>query len=151
MLKRVYEAVRSNFPADRPIWVRISATDWVEGGWDADESVALGKMMKEWGVDLVDTSTGGNSPLQKIANLGPSYQVGFSDRIRREAAIPTGAVGLISGADQADGIVRSGQADVVLLARELLRNPYFPLAAAHRLGHEIEWPEQYVRGKFRVR
>lgn len=148
MLKRVYEAVRANFPVDRPIWVRISATDWVEGAWDADEAVELARMMKEWGVDLVDTSTGGNSPLQKITNLGPGYQVEFADRIRREVSIPTGAVGLITRAEQADGIIRSGQADVVLLARELLRHPYFPLEAAHELGRDVSWPEQYVRGKF---
>lgn len=148
LLKQVYEAVRANFPADRPIWVRISATDWVEGGWDIDQSVALSKMMKEWGVDLVDCSSGGNSPKQAIPNLGPGYQVPFAERIRREAGIATGAVGLITQAEQADEIVRSGKADVVLLAREFLRNPYFTLEAAHRLGHEIEWPVQYVRGKF---
>lgn len=148
LLKRVYEAVRESFPADRPVWVRISATDWVEGGWDIDQSVELSKMMKEWGVDLVDVSSGGNSPQQKITNLGPSYQVPFAERIRREAGIATGAVGLITEAEQADEIIRSGRADVVLLAREFLRNPYFTLEAAHILGHEVEWPVQYVRGKF---
>jgi len=149
LLKRVYEAVREAFPTERPIWVRISATDWVEGAWDIEQSVALAQTMREWGVDLVDVSTGGNSPLQKITNLGPGYQVACAERIRREAGIATGAVGIITAAEQADGIIRSGQADVVLLARELLRNPYFPLAAAHQLGHEVEWPAQYVRGKFR--
>ena len=149
LLKRVYEEVRAAFPADRPVWVRISATDWVEGAWDVDEAVELARWMKAWGVDLVDVSSGGNSPLQQITNLGPGYQVAFAERIRREAGVPTGAVGLITSPDQADSIVRSGQADVVLLGRELLRNPYFPLAAAHRLGHEVEWPAPYVRGKFR--
>lgn len=150
LLKRVFEAVRANFPASKPIWVRISATDWVEGqpSWEIEQSVALSKLMKEWGVALVDVSTGGNSPLQKITNLGPNYQVPFAERIRREAGIPTGAVGLITEAGQADEIIQSGKADIVLLARELLRNPYFPLAAAHKLGVEVKWPEQYVRGKF---
>lgn len=148
LLKRVVEAVRAELPAGSPLWVRISATDWVDGGWDADQSVQLSKWMKEWGVDLVDVSSGGNSPLQKITNLGPGYQVGFADRIRREAGIPTGAVGLITEAGQADGVIQNGQADIVLLARELLRNPYFPLAAAHQLGHEVQWPIQYERGKF---
>ncbi|HYF80429.1 MAG TPA: NADH:flavin oxidoreductase/NADH oxidase [Symbiobacteriaceae bacterium] len=150
LLNRVFEAVRANFPADRPIWVRISATDWVEGqpSWEIEQSVELAKLMKKWGVALVDVSTGGNSPLQKITNLGPNYQVPFAERIRRDAGIPTGAVGLITEPDQADEIIRSGKADIVLLARELLRNPYFPLAAAHKLGVEVKWPEQYVRGKF---
>jgi 2,4-dienoyl-CoA reductase-like NADH-dependent reductase (Old Yellow Enzyme family) len=106
-------------------------------------------MMKEWGVDLVDCSSGGNSPEQKISPLGPNYQVPFAERIRKEAGIPTGAVGLITEAEQADEIIRSGKADVVLLARELLRNPYFALEAAHKLGHEVKWPLQYERGQFR--
>jgi 2,4-dienoyl-CoA reductase-like NADH-dependent reductase (Old Yellow Enzyme family) len=147
LLKRVYDAVRANFPAERPIWVRLSATEWVAGGFDAEQAVAVSRMMKEWGVDLIDTSTGGNSPLQKI-EIGPSYQVAFAERIRREVGIPTGAVGLITEPEQADEIVRSGKADVVLLARELLRHPYFPLEAAHKLGANVKWPEQYERGKF---
>ncbi|MEW8978396.1 MAG: NADH:flavin oxidoreductase/NADH oxidase [Symbiobacterium sp.] len=149
LLRRVYEAVRAAFPADRPVWVRISATEWVEGGWDADQSVELARQMKDWGVDLVDVSTGGNSPRQHIPSIGPGYQVAFAERIRREAGIATGAVGLITAPQQADAVLRSGQADVVLLGRELLRNPYFPLAAAHALGHEVVWPEPYVRGKLR--
>ncbi|HYG57663.1 MAG TPA: NADH:flavin oxidoreductase/NADH oxidase [Symbiobacteriaceae bacterium] len=150
LLKRVFGAVRANFPADRPVWVRISATDWMKDvpSWDIDESVALAKMMKEWGVALIDVSSGANSPLQKIDNLGPNYQVPFAERIRKEAGIPTGAVGLITEPEQADEIIRSGKADVVLLARELLRNPYFGLAAANRLGVTVKWPEQYERGKF---
>jgi 2,4-dienoyl-CoA reductase-like NADH-dependent reductase (Old Yellow Enzyme family) len=148
LLKRVVEAVKANFPGNRPVWVRISATDWVEGGWDIDQSVELSRWLKEWGIDLVDCSSGGNSPLQKITNLGPNYQVSFAERIRREAGIATGAVGLITEPAQADEIVRSGKADVVLLARELLRNPYFALEAAHVLGHEVTWPKQYERGKF---
>jgi len=147
-LKRVYEAVRANFPADRPIWVRLSATEWVPGGFDADQAVELARMMKEWGVDFVDVSTGGNSPLQKIENLGPNYQVPFAERIKREVGIPTGAVGLITEPEQADEIIRSGRADIVLLGRVLLRDPYFPLRAAHVLKKDVEWPEQYLRGKF---
>jgi 2,4-dienoyl-CoA reductase-like NADH-dependent reductase (Old Yellow Enzyme family) len=145
LLRRVVEAVKAEFPEERPIWVRISATDWVEGAWDIDESVELCRMMKQWGVDLVDVSSGANSPLQQIA-IGPGYQVGFAERIRREAGIATGAVGLITEPAQADEIIRSGKADIVLLARELLRNPYFALRAAHELGHEITWPVQYQRG-----
>jgi len=147
LLKRAYEAVRASFGEDRPVWVRISATDWVPGGWDADQSVALAKMMKDWGVDLVDVSTGALSPLQQVP-VAPNYQVPFAERIRREAGIATGAVGLITEATQADEIIQSGKADVVLLARELLRNPYFALEAAHLLGREVTWPEQYARGKF---
>ncbi|HYF93700.1 MAG TPA: NADH:flavin oxidoreductase/NADH oxidase [Symbiobacteriaceae bacterium] len=148
-LKRLVEAVKANFPAHKPIWVRISATDWVDSelSWDCDQSVQLAKWMKEWGVDLVDVSSGGNSPSQKIT-LCPGYQVPFAERVRREAEIPTGAVGLITEPQQADEIVRSGQAEIILLARELLRNPYFPLAAAHKLNVDVSWPEQYVRGKF---
>lgn len=146
LLHRVFLAVRERFPADRPVWVRISASDWVEGGWSIDESVELARRMKEWGVDLVDCSSGGNSPLQKIP-VGPGYQVPFAERIRREAAIPTGAVGLITEPNQAEAIIADGQADVVILARELLRDPHFPLRAAHALGAEIAWPRQYERAR----
>lgn len=148
LLKRVYEAVRANFPADRPIWVRLSATEWVEGGWDIADSVALTRMMKEWGVDLVDCSTGANWPTQKIAGLGPNYQVPFAEQIRRETGMPTGAVGLITEPAQAEAILAEGKADVILLGRELLRNPYFALGAAHQLGEQVAWPVQYERGAF---
>lgn len=151
ILKRIVAEVRSVVPESMPLWVRISATDWVEGAWAIEESVELSRMMKEWGVDLVDVSTGGNSPLQQITNLGPGYQVPFAAQIRAQAGIPTGAVGLITDAHQADTIVRTGQADLVLLARELLRNPYWTLEAAHILGREIKWPVQYERGKFPTR
>lgn len=147
LLKRVFAVVRDRFPEDRPVWVRISATDWVGGGWDIDEAVELARDMKSWGVDLVDCSSGGNSPLQQIA-LGPGYQVPFSDRIRREVGIATGAVGLITDPHQAEAILAESKADVVILARELLRNPYFPVAAAHALGVEIPWPKQYERGRY---
>ncbi len=149
LLKRVFEAVRDNFPADRPIWVRISATDWVEGGWDHEQSVELARQMKVWGVDLVDCSSGGNSRQQKIPYLGPLYQVPGAEKVRQEAGIPTGAVGLITTARQAEGILADGKADVVILGRQLLRDPYFPLRAAHELGVEVDyWPTQYGRGKY---
>lgn len=147
LLHRIYDAVRANFPADRPIWVRISASDWVPGGLDIEESVELSRMMQSWGVDLVDTSSGGNSPLQQIP-LRAGYQVPFAERIRSAVGIATGAVGLITEPDHANEIIQTGQADVVLLARELLRNPYFPLQAAHQLGYAVDWPTAYGRGKY---
>jgi 2,4-dienoyl-CoA reductase-like NADH-dependent reductase (Old Yellow Enzyme family) len=147
LLLEVVETVQEVWPAGYPLFVRISATDWTPGGWDADDSVALAKILKDKGVDLIDTSTGGNVPHAKIP-LKPGYQVEFAERIKDEAGILTGAVGLITEAKQADDIIRSGQADVVLLARELLRDPYFPLRAAHQLGQEVKWPEQYERAKW---
>lgn len=147
LLQRVVEAVQSEFPERRPIWVRVSATDWMEGGLEIEQSVALARMMKEWGVDLIDVSTGALSPLAKIP-VAPGYQVPFSDRIRNDAGIATGTVGLVTDAQQADELVRTGKADVVIMGRELLRNPYFPLEAAHQLGQEIAWPEPYLRGKW---
>jgi 2,4-dienoyl-CoA reductase-like NADH-dependent reductase (Old Yellow Enzyme family) len=146
LLGRVVAAVKSEFPEERPLWVRVSAVDWIEGGLDIEQSVEVARMMKRWGVDLIDVSTGALSPLQQIP-VGPGYQVRFAEQIRREAGIPTGAVGLITDPQQAAEIIANGQADVVLLARELLRNPYFPLKAAHDLKQEIIWPTQYLRGK----
>ncbi|RZK87152.1 MAG: oxidoreductase, partial [Hymenobacter sp.] len=126
--------------------VRISATDWTEGGWSADESVQLSTWLRDRGVDLIDCSTGGNVGDAKIP-VGPGYQVEFAERIKREAGVPTGAVGLITTPAEAEKIVASGQADLVLLAREELRDPYFPLHAAHELGAEVTWPVQYERAK----
>lgn len=140
----VIRAVRSAWPQHLPLFVRISATDWVEGGWNLDESVAFAKLMGHAGVDLIDVSTGGNHPAQQIP-VGPGYQVPHSETIRREADIPTGAVGMITKPVQADQIIRNGQADLVLLAREMLRDPYWPLRAAHELKQEISWPVQYAR------
>jgi len=140
----VTEAVRAAWPADLPLLLRISATDWAEGGWDIDEAVKLARSVRELGVDLIDCSSGGAVAHQKIA-LGPGYQVPFAARIRQEAAIATGAVGLITTARQADEIVRSEKADLVLLARELLRDPYFPLHAARELGVEMKLAVQYAR------
>jgi 2,4-dienoyl-CoA reductase-like NADH-dependent reductase (Old Yellow Enzyme family) len=146
LLLEVVEAVKESWPVENPLFVRISSTDWTEGGWTADDSVNLAKKLKEAGVDLVDCSSGGNI-FAKIP-LKPGYQVGFAERIRKESGIMTGAVGLITEAVQADKIIKSGQADMVLLARELLRDPYFPLRAAHQLGQETQWPVQYERAKW---
>lgn len=139
----VVEAVRAVWPERWPVLLRISATDWVDGGWSPDESVALAGAVKTLGVDLVDCSSGGLVPASIPA--APGYQVPFAARIRREAGIATGAVGLISEPEQADNIVRSGQADAVFLARELLRNPHWALAAAKKLGHPPPVPRQYLR------
>jgi 2,4-dienoyl-CoA reductase-like NADH-dependent reductase (Old Yellow Enzyme family) len=143
-LLEVVAAVRTEWPLDRPLFVRISATDWADGGWDADQSVALAKILKERTVDLIDCSSGGLVPYAKIP-LGPGYQVPFAERVRKEAGIPTGAVGMITEPAQADTIISTGQADIVLLAREMLRDPYWPLHAAATLGHQGSWPPQYLR------
>jgi len=140
----VVDAVREVWPERSPVWLRISATDWVAGGWDVPESVELARRVRERGVDLVDCSSGGLAMNQKIA-IGPGYQVPFAERIRREAGIATGAVGLITDAKQADEIVREGKADCVLLARAMLRDPYFPLHAAQELGVKLPWPVPYLR------
>lgn len=148
LTREVVAAVRSVWPENAPLFVRISATDWADGGWNVDDSVRLAALLRDDGVDLIDTSSGGMVPHAKIA-LGPGYQVPFAKRIRREAGVPTGAVGLITEAHQAEEIIVNGDADVVLLARELLRNPRWPLAAAHVLGAQIAWPPQYERARLR--
>jgi 2,4-dienoyl-CoA reductase-like NADH-dependent reductase (Old Yellow Enzyme family) len=145
LVREVVAAVREAWPEALPLWLRVSATDWAEGGWDVEQSVALAKLVKPLGVDLVDASSGGLVPHVKIP-LAPGYQVPFAARIRREADIATGAVGLISTPEQAEAIVAGGEADVVLLARESLRDPYFPRRAARVLGASIEAPVQYQRG-----
>jgi 2,4-dienoyl-CoA reductase-like NADH-dependent reductase (Old Yellow Enzyme family) len=144
MLVEVVDVVRAIGPAELPLLVRISATDWAEGGWEIEQSVALAKVLKKHKVDLVDVSSGGMTP-QAVMPIGPGYQTPFAERIRREAEIPTGTVGMITGAAQAEHILRTGQADLVLLARELLRDPYWPLKAAKELGDTISWPVQYLR------
>lgn len=144
LLREVVTAVRAEWPQNLPVFVRLSATDWVEGGWDIDETLEVCRMLKGLGVDLVDVSSGGLVPWAKIP-AGPGFQTAFAERIRKEAGIATAAVGLITSPAQADHIVRTGQADVVLLARELLRTPYWPLQAAQALGHTIPWPKQYLR------
>jgi 2,4-dienoyl-CoA reductase-like NADH-dependent reductase (Old Yellow Enzyme family) len=143
-LLEVVDGVRAEWPERLPLFVRISATDWVEGGWDIEQSVSLAGLLKQRGVDLIDVSSGGLVPKAHVP-VGPGYQVPLAERIRREVAIPTAAVGLITEAAQADEIVRAGQADLVLLARELLRDPYWALHAAAKLGARISWPVQYLR------
>jgi 2,4-dienoyl-CoA reductase-like NADH-dependent reductase (Old Yellow Enzyme family) len=143
---RIASSVREVWPKGLPLFVRISATDWADGGWDLTQSIALSKKLKEIGVDLIDCSSGGQVPTAKIP-LGPGYQVPFAEAIRRNVGIATGAVGMITEAHQAEEIIAQGKADAVLLARELLRDPYWPLHAAKALGAEIAWPKQYVRAK----
>jgi 2,4-dienoyl-CoA reductase-like NADH-dependent reductase (Old Yellow Enzyme family) len=140
----IIRAVRAAFPANLPVWVRVSATDWVEGGLTTDEIVEFARLVKAEAIDLLDVSSGGNDPRQQIP-LGAGYQVAFADRVRRETGLATGAVGLITEPAQADQIIRTGQADVVLLARELLREPYWPLRAAADLHQPGPWPVQYER------
>lgn len=137
-------AVRSVWPEELPLFLRISATDWAEGGWDLDQSISLASRLMELGVDLIDCSSGGLVPWAKI-EIGPGYQVPFAEAIRRATGVLTGAVGLITEAVQADSIIREGRADLVLLAREMLRNPYWPLHAARVLGQEAAVPLQYQR------
>lgn len=146
LLLEVVDEIQQVWPDELPLFVRISATDWTEGGWTIDDSVELTKLLKFKGVDLIDCSTGGNVAGAKIP-VGPGYQVQFAQRIRQEAGIATGAVGLITQPQQAETIIESGQADLVFLARELLRDPYFPLRAARELGYDIKWPVQYERAK----
>jgi 2,4-dienoyl-CoA reductase-like NADH-dependent reductase (Old Yellow Enzyme family) len=148
-LVEVVDAVRERLPQSKPLFVRISATDWVEsGGWDLAQSVRLAKELKKHGVDLIDVSSGGLVPYAKI-QVGPAYQTPFAEQIRREADIPTAAVGMITEAVQAADIVRNGHADLVLLAREFLRDPYWPLHAAAALGATTSWPLQYLRAAHR--
>lgn len=146
LLIEVTRAVREVWPEKLPLFVRISATDWDEGGWNETESVALAKLLKEEGVDLIDCSSGGLVP-HAVIPVKKGYQVGFAEKIKKEAEIMTGAVGLITEATQAENIIFEQQADLVFMARELLRNPYFPLNAAEELNHEVEWPPQYQRAK----
>jgi 2,4-dienoyl-CoA reductase-like NADH-dependent reductase (Old Yellow Enzyme family) len=140
----VTDAVRAVWPEHLPVFVRISATDWTPGGWDVEQSIELARRLRERGVDMIDCSSAGNVPSAAIP-VGPGYQVPFAARIRHEAGIATAAVGLITEPRQADEIVSGGQADCVLLARELLRDPYWPLRAARELGRAIDWPSQYLR------
>jgi 2,4-dienoyl-CoA reductase-like NADH-dependent reductase (Old Yellow Enzyme family) len=146
MTLRVAERVRAVWPDELPLFVRISATDWADGGWDILQSVELAKRLRALGVDLIDCSSGGAVPHAKI-ELGPGYQVPFARAIRHEAGIATGAVGLITEARQADSIVSEGSADAVLLARQLLRDPYTPLHWARELGVDVQWPDQYGRAR----
>jgi 2,4-dienoyl-CoA reductase-like NADH-dependent reductase (Old Yellow Enzyme family) len=149
LVLEVVEDVRAAWPEDKPLLLRISASDWVEGGWTAEDSVALAKEAAARGVDLVDCSSGGNSPDQQIV-LGPGYQVPFAAQVRRDAGVATGAVGLLTQPEQAEQVLADGSADVVLLARELLRDPHWPLHAAAALGDDVAWPVQYDRARPRA-
>jgi 2,4-dienoyl-CoA reductase-like NADH-dependent reductase (Old Yellow Enzyme family) len=140
----VTRAVRAEWPDEFPLFLRISATDWVEGGWDVEQSVKLTCRLSPLGVDLVDCSSGGLVPGAKIPT-GPGYQLEFARRVRHEAAVKTAAVGLITEPEQANAVIAAGEADIVLLARQLLRNPYWPLRAARALGATVAWPPQYQR------
>lgn len=149
LVLEVVDAVRRVWPERWPLFVRISASDWVDGGWTIDESVELARAFKARGVDLVDASSGGSSPDARIP-VGPGYQVPFAARIRREAHIPTGAVGMITEAAQAEQILAEGSADLIIIARQLLRDPYWPLHAAQALGVDVTWPKQYARAKLQL-
>jgi 2,4-dienoyl-CoA reductase-like NADH-dependent reductase (Old Yellow Enzyme family) len=144
LLREIVAAVRGVWPERAPLFVRISASDWIEGGWDIQQSVELARQLKELGADLIDCSSGGNVPGAEIP-VGPGYQTPFAEQIRREANILTGAVGMITSPVQAEHILVTGQADAVMIARELLRDPYWPLRAARELGQPTSWPVQYLR------
>ncbi len=143
---RVAEAVRKSWPDNLPVFVRVSATDWVEGGWDLPQTIQFSRWLKEIGIDLIDCSSGGLLP-DAVIPAGPGFQTSFATAVRNEANIATGAVGLITTPFQAEQIVATGLADAVLLGRELLRNPYWPLHAAQILKSDASWPIQYLRGK----
>lgn len=143
---RVARAVREEWPEELPVFVRISAVDWAEGGWDLGQSIALATRLKEIGIDMIDCSSAAVVPHEHIP-AGPGFQVPFAAAIRREAGIATGAVGLITDPAQAEQILGTGQADAIFMARELLRDPYWPLHAARQLGVDVPWPKQYQRAK----
>lgn len=145
-LLEVVAAVQTEWPKELPLFVRISATDWVEGGWSVADSVELAIQLQKAGVDLIDCSSGGNIGYAKIP-VAPGYQVPFASKIRKETGMLTGAVGLITTAEEAEAIIAKEEADLVLIARESLRDPYFPLRAASQLQQDIEWPVQYMRAK----
>ncbi|UFS72510.1 NADH:flavin oxidoreductase/NADH oxidase [Geomonas sp. RF6] len=144
LAREIVSAVRKVWPDELPLLMRVSCTDWFDGGWDLEQTVELVRQLGPLGVDLVDCSSGGTVPHAKIP-IGPGYQTPFAEEIRRRTGMKTGAVGLITAPMQADHIVRTGQADIVLLARELLRDPYWPLKAARELRHVVAWPAQYLR------
>ena len=145
-LLEIIDAVQTVWPADLPLFVRISASDWTEGGWTIDDSVKLAVILKTKAVDLVDASSGGSSPTAKIP-AGPGYQVPFAEAVKKQTGMLTGAVGIITNAQQAETILQQQQADLVIMAREHLRDPYFALHAAKELNEDIKWPDQYARAK----
>ena len=144
ILREIVAAIRRAWPERAPLFMRISATDWIDGGWDIQQSIELARQVKELGVDLIDCSSGGIVPHAKVP-VGPGYQTPFAEQIRREAQIMTGAVGMITSSVQAEHILATGQADAVILGREFLRDPYWPLRAARELGQAVSWPVQYLR------
>ena len=145
-LVQIVNAIRAVIPESMPLFVRISATDWVDGGWDLAQSIDLARVLKHIGVDLIDVSSGGLSDQQQISPA-PGYQVPFAEAIKREVGIPTNAVGLIHEAELANELVTSGKVDAVMAARSFLRNPRWPLDVAHQLGAEVNWPRQISMGK----
>ncbi len=144
LLLEVADTIREVWPRERPLFVRISATDWVDNGWALEDSVRLAALLRDHGVDLIDASSGGNVAGAQIP-MGPGYQTPFAEAIRNQTGILTGAVGMITDPAQAAHIVRTGQADLVFMAREFLRDPYWPLHAAAALGETVAWPTQYLR------
>ncbi|MGV8925139.1 MAG: NADH:flavin oxidoreductase/NADH oxidase [Ewingella sp.] len=146
LLLEIFQVLRAVFPANKPIGVRISATDWVNGGWDLEQSVALSKALDKLGCDYIHVSSGGLSPQQEIS-VGPNYQVPFAERIKQEVNMPVIAVGLITEPEQAEGIISTGQADMIALARGILYNPRWPWHAAAKLGAKISAPKQYWRSE----
>jgi 2,4-dienoyl-CoA reductase-like NADH-dependent reductase (Old Yellow Enzyme family) len=146
LILEILKAVQTVWPQNLPLFVRISATDWAEGGWDINEAIKLSSILKTYGVDLIDCSSGGLVPYAKIP-FGPGYQVAFAERIKKETGILTGAVGMITEVPQAENILSKGEADLILIARESLRKPYFAFHAAQVLNDDIEWPLQYMRAK----
>ncbi|MBD0833380.1 NADH:flavin oxidoreductase/NADH oxidase [Aestuariibaculum sediminum] len=146
LLLEVVNAVKSVLPEESPLFVRIPATDWVNGGWETNDAIRLTSILKKEGVDVVDVTTGGLSNEQKIP-VGPGYQTPFASKIKKETGMLTATVGMITNAAQAEYILVNEDADIILLAREFLRNPYFPLTAASELGEDITWPAQYNRAK----
>lgn len=145
-LLEIVEAMRNVLKEEHPLFVRISATDWVEGGWTDNDSVALANILKTKGVDVIDCSSGGNISSQKIA-VSALYQVPFAEKVKKETGILTGTVGIITTAEQAEEILQKQQADLIFMARQFLREPYFPLHAAKQLGVDVKWPDQYERAK----
>jgi 2,4-dienoyl-CoA reductase-like NADH-dependent reductase (Old Yellow Enzyme family) len=146
LLLEIVKEVKTVWPENLPLFVRISATDWWEGGWNEEEATQLASILKKEGVDLIDCSSGGLVPYQKI-QLGPGYQVPFSEKIKKETGILTSSVGLITDVHLAEEILQKEQADLIMIGRESLRNPYFPLQAAKMVGEDIHWPLQYIRAK----
>jgi 2,4-dienoyl-CoA reductase-like NADH-dependent reductase (Old Yellow Enzyme family) len=144
ILREIVAAIRRSWPERAPLFARISATEWVDGGWDIEQSIELARQLRDSGVDLIDCSSGGNVAQAKIP-LGPGYQTAFAERIRRESEVMTGALGMITSAVQAEHILATEQADAVVIAREMLRDPYWPLGAARELVQAISWPVQYLR------